>query len=76
MRNKMVNSLALPGYHVSRRANFSNKRKPAGKKAQVLAVSQNSCGSRWWSSVDGAVPKPPLTSAPVTSIAGYSFRTF
>ena len=44
MRTKMINSLALPGYYESGKAIFSDKRKPAEKKAQVLAAFQNSGG--------------------------------
>ena len=80
MRTKTITSLALPGYHESRKAIFSDKRKPAEKKEkkkpQVLAVFQNSGGSGWWSTLDGGGPKPPLTSAPMTSVAGHSSRTF
>ena len=53
MRTKMINSLALPGYHESGKAIFSDKRKPAEEAAQVLAVFHNSGGSGWWSSMDG-----------------------
>lgn len=78
MRTKMINSLALPGYHESGKAIFSDKRKPAEEAAQVLAVFHNSGGSGWWSSMDGGGggPKTPLTSAPMTSVAGHSSRTF
>ena len=55
MRTKMINSLALPGYHESGKAIFSDKRKPAEEAAQVLAVFHNSGGSGWWSSMDGGI---------------------
>ena len=59
MRTKMINSLALPGYYESGKAIFSDKRKPAEKKAQVLAAFQNSGGRGWWSSTDwGGVQRP------------------